>query len=50
MSHYDTFTTLVHEVLHAFEYSYNFELPHEYVEIIEIAIGDFILQNLLSRA
>ncbi len=41
----ELFSTFVHEVLHAFEFSYDFELKHRHVEKLERAIVEFLLEN-----
>jgi hypothetical protein len=41
----ELFSTFVHEVLHAFEFSYDFQLKHKHVEKLEKAIVDFLLEN-----
>ena len=41
----EKFLTFIHEIIHAFEDEYNFELKHEHVYKLERAIADFIVQN-----
>ena len=46
----ETFRTFIHEMIHAMEDVYDFELKHEYVEKLEIAFADFLLENRYSLA
>lgn len=39
------FRTLVHEVLHAFEFEYNLKLKHKHIYVLERIIVDFLLDN-----
>lgn len=40
-----TFSTLIHEVLHALEFEYNIEIKHKSVHLYEQAILDFLMSN-----
>jgi len=40
-----TFATFLHEVIHCFEFSHNFEIPHKTVYFLEEAIFAFFLAN-----
>lgn len=41
----ETFNTFIHEVLHAFEYEYDLEVPHKLIYAFERALSDFLLTN-----
>jgi hypothetical protein len=40
-----TFSTLIHEVLHALEFEYNIEIKHKSIHQYEQAILDFLMNN-----
>lgn len=37
--------TFLHEILHAFEFEYEFELGHPLIEKLEVALGAFLRDN-----
>lgn len=41
----ETFLTFIHELLHAIEDAYRFDLKHKHVYLLERAIGDVLLKN-----
>lgn len=41
-----TWTTFIHELLHAFEEEYEFEVDHDHIEKFEVAIVEFMLSNM----
>lgn len=41
----ETFTTFIHEVLHAFEFEYDLNVDHPTIYKLEKAITDFLLTN-----
>lgn len=47
-SHAETWSTFMHELIHAFEFEYGMELDHKHVYKLEAAITDFIVANALS--
>lgn len=43
--------TLIHEIIHAIEYEYDFELPnHDDLETLDEGLADVILQNMEKLA
>jgi hypothetical protein len=43
---YETFVTFMHEVMHAMEYEYRFEIPHAKVlDKLDMAMAQFYLAN-----
>lgn len=42
----DLLKTFIHEIIHAFETEYDFELEHKHVYALEEAISDFLIDNL----
>lgn len=41
----ETLMTFIHELLHAFEESYQVEIPHPLIYRLEVAFADFLLHN-----
>ncbi len=41
----ETFSTLIHEVLHAIEFEYNLKIKHELIHDIEMPLAKFFLDN-----
>jgi hypothetical protein len=41
----ETFMTFIHELLHAFEFEYDFNIPHKAIEQLEKPISEFVLDN-----
>ena len=46
----ETFKTFIHEYLHAIEAVYGFDLPHEFIEVLEVGVSKFILDNRYELA
>ena len=46
----EIFKTFVHEMLHAMEASYDFELPHDFIDALEESVSDFIIDNRYELA
>lgn len=42
---YNRFVTFVHEVIHAVEYEYGFDIPHKLVECMDVGIANLLLVN-----
>lgn len=46
----DRFITFCHELVHAWEAEYEFEIPHELVNKLEKPMARFIIDNVLGRS
>lgn len=46
----ETFKTFIHEMIHAIEDVYDFDLPHDFVEVLEVGVSDFIIDNKFELA
>lgn len=49
MSPKERLTTLIHEIIHAFEDEYDVEIGHEIIEKIEDGVAQFFIDNFLGE-
>jgi len=45
LSDEERFNTLCHEILHAFEFEYDLDIPHKHIYALEKPILEFLLNN-----
>ena len=41
----ETLTTFIHELIHAHEFEYDYEIPHEWIDKIDLAVSEILLEN-----